>query len=51
MTTSEGENNSLQTNDLYYVSYYEPVTEDIEVDTQEELITGSKSQAESKNII
>ena len=49
VNTSEGENNTLETNNLYYVSYYEPVVENVEVDTHGDLLAGSKTQEEGEN--
>ncbi|KAH3795950.1 male-specific lethal 1-like 1 [Dreissena polymorpha] len=45
-STSEGENNTLETNKLYFVSNCDPLTEEVEVDCGEDLLSGAQSQKE-----
>ncbi|XP_045169595.1 male-specific lethal 1-like 1 [Mercenaria mercenaria] len=41
---TEGEGNTLETNNLYFVSYYEPVSDEVEVDSRSELLKSAQSQ-------
>lgn len=44
--TTEGEGNKLETNNLYYVSYYEPVSDEVEVDSRPDVQKGAQTQRE-----
>lgn len=41
---SDSDENSLKTNNLYHISYYEPVSEEIEVESRPDIIRGAHSQ-------
>lgn len=43
---SEGENNTLETSSAYYVTYYEPLADEVEIETRQELLNGANSQKE-----
>ncbi|XP_052804514.1 male-specific lethal 1-like 1 [Mya arenaria] len=45
-TTSEGDNNTLETNNAYFVTYYEPLAEEVDTDLGKDLISGANAQKE-----
>ena len=45
---TEGDNGDLLTNKQYFVSYYEPISDEIDTESRPDIIKGAQSQLEGK---
>ena len=43
---TEGDNGDLLTNKQYFVSYYEPISDEIDTESRPDIIKGAQSQLE-----